>query len=348
MSILLSAKLNHLNLPGSIPSHILYGNRNYNLTAADYQYVMENLGSEYSNDTEKLSVFRVEKDDTTGHVIYFCEMEKTVFDFREREYIKRYAIKELTSEESSYLYEKFKDFLNRFYTSNIDNFYNYVVDNVGGTPLVAANILEIRNELLRESDRYMLSDYPHASEEVKQAWITYRQELRDLTDQEAYPNDFVNIQIPVAPDAFAQFDVLKNYISIDNTLLNEIGPEFMQVGLDNMIKNFAGAALKVEVLKSLSKLRIPMFVEQGLTAERVVELRSGLDRALFDIGTYENTSEENPDAWNDAMGYLNSKVEAINEKIAEYDLGFTVEDLIDELVEETKKSIAAEQLIDEL
>lgn len=38
-----------------------------------------------------------------------------------------------------------------------------------------------RDKLLESTDKYALPDYPHESEEVKQAWITYRQQLRDIT-----------------------------------------------------------------------------------------------------------------------------------------------------------------------
>ena len=38
-----------------------------------------------------------------------------------------------------------------------------------------------RNILLQNTDKYALSDYPHSSDSVKQAWITYRQELRNLS-----------------------------------------------------------------------------------------------------------------------------------------------------------------------
>jgi len=37
-----------------------------------------------------------------------------------------------------------------------------------------------RNILLRESDVYSLPDYPHPTEEARQAWLDYRQALRDL------------------------------------------------------------------------------------------------------------------------------------------------------------------------
>lgn len=34
--------------------------------------------------------------------------------------------------------------------------------------------------LLKETDKYTISDWPHPTEEVKQAWLDYRQALRDL------------------------------------------------------------------------------------------------------------------------------------------------------------------------
>lgn len=41
-----------------------------------------------------------------------------------------------------------------------------------------------RDIKLSESDKYTsIPDWPHPSEEVKQAWITYRQELRDLPEK---------------------------------------------------------------------------------------------------------------------------------------------------------------------
>lgn len=37
-----------------------------------------------------------------------------------------------------------------------------------------------RDEKLKESDSYVALDYPHTSDEVRQAWLDYRQALRDL------------------------------------------------------------------------------------------------------------------------------------------------------------------------
>ena len=62
---------------------------------------------------------------------------------------------------------------------------------------------EERNKKLLETDKYATIDYPHPSEEVKQAWITYRQELRDLpttaTPQLDENGELTNITWPTPP-----------------------------------------------------------------------------------------------------------------------------------------------------
>lgn len=44
------------------------------------------------------------------------------------------------------------------------------------------HVIEQRNQLLVESDKYALPDFPHATEQIKQAWLDYRQALRDITE----------------------------------------------------------------------------------------------------------------------------------------------------------------------
>jgi hypothetical protein len=55
-----------------------------------------------------------------------------------------------------------------------------------------AELREERNELLMETDYIMVSDYPHTN---KQAWIDYRQALRDLPQTA----DLSNIEYPTKP-----------------------------------------------------------------------------------------------------------------------------------------------------
>ena len=54
---------------------------------------------------------------------------------------------------------------------------------------------EERNKRIAQTDYLFTSDYPHASEEVKQAWLDYRQALRDL------PANTEDPAAPVWPEA---------------------------------------------------------------------------------------------------------------------------------------------------
>ena len=60
-----------------------------------------------------------------------------------------------------------------------------------------------RNNKLFETDIYAIPDFGHPSEEVKQAWITYRQALRDLpttaTPQLDENGELTNITWPTPP-----------------------------------------------------------------------------------------------------------------------------------------------------
>lgn len=60
-----------------------------------------------------------------------------------------------------------------------------------------------RNRLLIESDRYSLSDYPHANDTIRNGWLTYRQQLRDITTQNPSINletgEISNITWPTPP-----------------------------------------------------------------------------------------------------------------------------------------------------
>lgn len=38
----------------------------------------------------------------------------------------------------------------------------------------------LRNVYLNETDKYALPDYPHTSDDIRQAWLLYRQKLREV------------------------------------------------------------------------------------------------------------------------------------------------------------------------
>ena len=63
---------------------------------------------------------------------------------------------------------------------------------------------KIRIQKLALSDKYVLPDYPFSDDAIKQAWLAYRQSLRDITT--TYPNpdtdindDLIGVVWPIPP-----------------------------------------------------------------------------------------------------------------------------------------------------
>ena len=54
-----------------------------------------------------------------------------------------------------------------------------------------------RNTLLDQTDKYIVADWPHSTPEARQAWLDYRQALRDLP---ANTEDPANPVWPTRPD----------------------------------------------------------------------------------------------------------------------------------------------------
>ena len=53
-----------------------------------------------------------------------------------------------------------------------------------------------RDQFLFDTDKYALPDWPHSSPEIRQAWLDYRQALRELPSTTEDP---VNPVWPVVP-----------------------------------------------------------------------------------------------------------------------------------------------------
>lgn len=90
-------------------------------------------------------------------------------------------------------------------TSEVYRYFQELYDRDELTPSINKEIddaqksIEIRNKrncLLNDSDKYMIEDYP-ISKEDKDKVKTYRQQLRDITNQKSFPDvtwpDFPNI-----------------------------------------------------------------------------------------------------------------------------------------------------------
>ena len=77
-----------------------------------------------------------------------------------------------------------------------DKYQEWVVEaEIACVSEIEEEVKKERNRLLVESDYTMTADYPCTDSE-RNAWLTYRQVLRDLPDQQGYP---LNVVWPDAP-----------------------------------------------------------------------------------------------------------------------------------------------------
>lgn len=351
---LLKVTLQHEMYSGVVPNRfITYKTNSISLSDSQYSEIMDSLPNQWSSENDKILRFNVAIDDN-GETRYYLEMQKNAYDFRIREYKKMYYVREPSVEECEFLYTIFKDFYTKYKLEGYTNFYNDILESIGNSSLTCLKIKQIRDDLLKESDVYMLVDYP-ISEEERNEWKEYRQKLRDLTTQSAWPDDITNIEIPVAPASSSkdQLKVIMKYLNISSELFNEFGIGLIESKSNELVKNFVSVSTKMEVLNSLSKLNIPLFTEGGLTAEKVAEQLNEM-KTIVSLVEAEKIleNEEFSDSnlafmkYSTVVDQMNEKINIINEKLKEYEINFTIDDIIKDILKTREIQEQAEQILE--
>ena len=87
-----------------------------------------------------------------------------------------------------------------------------------GVRVDTMHVRDMRDYMLRSSDLAMMSDYP-CSEAERTAWLAYRQALRDITEQEGYPESIV---WPERPDENFGNETLLSIIAAQSTMIDEL------------------------------------------------------------------------------------------------------------------------------
>lgn len=337
---LLNVSLQHQEYPGSSPIRSITYRKNFlQLTQEQYEEIMHDLPQKWSNENDKITRFSVFLS-PSGDPNYYVGMEKRIFDFKLKDYVKKNYTKEINEEESDILYNFFKNKHTSYYLKSVENFYDDILLAVEEIPITSLKLKQLRDILLRSSDVYMLPDFP-ISQEERDEWIAYRQELRDFTNQPAWPDDLSNIQIPVSPDVRHQMPIIKEILNVSDKFYHEFGVEAFESKSIELIKNFVSMSAKIEIIDSITKMNIPLFNEGNLTTKQASEKLKSMvnDLSLPD-------SEEIKDQT--LFDQLNSKMEDINRKISDYNLGFTVTDLINDILEKRMLNEQAEQLVGDL
>ena len=138
-----------------------------------------------------------------------------------------------------------------------------------------------RDTILSQTDKYATIDYPHGSEAAKQAWLDYRQALRDLPST----TDAANPTWPIAPGA--EFPELKTRVQALETHANsaiQILSDFGVSGLmDPITTTWPAKATTSAVLDARLKP-----IETGATDARAILDLFGIEN--LPIFTVDETS----------------------------------------------------------
>lgn len=340
LQVILQPKFNGSSL---VKQKIVYKNNSLDLTDAERASLEASLPEYWHSSKDCLA--RFEKYDD----MYFCERYKDYFNYQTRETDKKYYKFDIASdEEAQQLYVFFLNQYTKIKIARIENLYEQVQGTVGDMTYVKYSLLDSRDKLLAESDYVMMPDYP-MDETDRQKWKEYRQSLRDLTDQQAWiDGDLLNIVMPVSPTPKSQLAVfreqLANLSSIPQDLLDITTQDIIENGtMESIIQNISQVSIKFELLKGLSKMKLPM-IELDYTA-----LQNDSDyfnQSLYSIkDEMEDESALPEDWWQAATTNIDSLIDGINEKLSTYQVNFTINDILTSIV---SRNIARQQELNAL
>lgn len=366
----LSLKLQRKRYPAEIVErYIQYRGSKLDLTDALYDELLALIPEVWNTDVDRLTQFVVFEDNT-----YMSVRCKDIYNYSRKESEqKTYFYDAATEAQVAQLSKIVTDFFGVKKISEVGDFYDTVMTELSDMSYMKQRLKNMRMNALVRSDFMFNRDYTFKDADLEQQWKTYRQEWRDITDTEAWQNnDFVNISVPVAPKGLDTFEIvfteLKNSlvnVDVTDNLLNDMSLAVDCVGYEDAANNFGELSFKLEILKVLAKLKIPFNTNIGETVEDTIgetaadsieQIEEGLSKLQLvpmDVYTrYKSTSEVEDESTPGTMKSLideqlesvDLKIEAINAKLAEYNVGYTIADIMAKYVEDTKLQAAQHDL----
>ena len=349
----LSLKLQRKRYPAEIVErYIQYRGAKLDLTDALYDELLALIPDVWNTDKDRLTQFVVFEDNT-----YMSVRCKDIYNFSRKESEqKTYFYDAATEAQVAELSKIVTDFFGVKKIAEVGDFYDTVMTQLSDMSYMKQKLKNMRTEALFRSDFMFNSDYTFKDADLEQKWKTYRQEWRDITESDAWQNnDFVNISVPVAPRPQDTFEVMlgelqRNLVNVSATddLLNDMAIAVDCVEYEDAAKNFGALSFKLEILKVLAKLKIPFNNNIGDPTEDIEQIEEGLSRLQLipmDVYTrYKSASEVEDESTpgtmksllDEQLASVDAKIEAINAKLAEYNVGYTIADIMAKYVEDTK------------
>lgn len=346
----------------AVRRYISYRGNKLDLTVEEATKILAELPTYWNTDKDK--IIRFITFDSDSEKSYYCEREKEVFNYTHRTYeTKIYKFEPETTEQFEALYTFFLEKYTKTKIDRANNIYNNILNEVNDLSYIKYSLLNSRDVMLKNSDYLMLPDYP-IDEELRQKWQVFRQELRDLTEQKAWvENDLLNIVMPVSPDPLLQLSVLEENFSeiftvpvgLTQDVFDFVREKIEQEDLETIVKQISSLTIKYEILKTLSKMRLP-FLETNYNITETTEDVGNLYETLLkeieaDYTELSQSSEDIKTQLDNSLEKIETMVQNINENLKSYQIDFTINDILTAIVEKNKLSeedLIAEQIIEEL
>ena len=330
-----------------VQRYINYNGSRLDLSETEFNDFLSKMPSLWNSDKDRLIYFVLFEDKT-----YLAQRNKDVYNFGTRETEEKlYNFDEATDTELN----AFVAFVANYYTSlklqRTENFYDSIIEQVVDVSYMKYQLLEMRISQLKETDYLVLPDYP-ISDEEKQQWITYRQELRDITNQQAWKdNDFQSVVVPVSPRPKDQIVEMFNMVGnayanaadLPASLLEAVKENIDGLGITNIIQKWTEITLKVQILRGIASLKVP----EGLTTEELTAIEDLIPHGATDLVPEDQL--ENLDAatrgqldnWNDYLRSVDDKIAAVDAKLKNLSANFTLSDVIQKVAADMKEKADA-------
>lgn len=325
-----------------VENYLNYKGNQINFTDSTLKEFVSELPEFWSNPKDKLTYFTYFEDGT-----FLCQKTKQVFNFSIRETEEKlYNFTAISDQQLKEFILFLENYFAKIKIKETENFYDEVIKNLSDLSYIKYQILDLRTKSLFESDYMFNSDYVFKNEEDMAEWKKYRQEWRDITEQESWKNnDYVNIALPVSPKPKNQvLDIFQTVGSqlvssslpqniVDN-LISSLKENYTNDKLNSVIQNYTAVTLKLEILKSFSKLRLPL----GVSLTELNQLANEVTQTSIlssSVANQINSVELN--MMSDYLSNVEEKIKQVDEKLTEYQLDFSVTDILEAFAEDMRQ-----------
>ena len=311
--------------------YIIYRYNKIDLTREETDELLSKLPEFWHSPKDKLTHFVINEDGT-----YFAEREKVVYNFALQETEnKTYLFDGATVESAQEVAQIILDAYTELKIKKYQDIKEKIKQDVNNLSFFRSYLLDARETFLKQSDFIFLSDYP-IDEEKRQAWAVFRQELRDLTAQQAWiDQDYMNVTLPVAPETRLQVELIQSSIAQYNIDFSTCGVS----DIDTFIRNFPKFITQISIINGLAKLGYP-------------NLNQVIRPELAEFNITDNPTDiletsaiqDNFDVYMDWFTEFSKIEEKVNAELQKIDPSLKV----GEMIEMVKQSMIVEDEVDEL